>query len=204
LENFVRQIAVIIFDGAEELDFVGPWEVFTMLGQAVEGSCRVFTVSETGEEVRCAKGLRVGADYSFADCPAPDIYLVPGGQGTRRESENRAMLDFLMRITPAAELATSVCTGSFVLEAAGLLAGKRATTHWASIDHLKTKAGVTVVEHERFVDEGKVITASGVSAGIDMALHVVGRLWDPATARKVQKYMEYYPDPPWAETEARP
>lgn len=194
-----RAIAIVLFEGAEELDFVGPWEVFTMLGQVEAGSCSVFTVSEHGGEVRCAKGLRVIAEHSFADCPPADLILVPGGQGTRREVDNRAMIEFVRRMDEKTEVTTSVCTGSFVLEAAGLLAGKRATTHWGSIERLKARGTVEVLEDTRFVDEGRIVTSSGVSAGIDMALYLVGRLWSPVIARRVQKAMEYFPEPPYAD-----
>jgi transcriptional regulator GlxA family with amidase domain len=196
-----RNIAIVIFNGAEELDYVGPWEVFTMLKYAEEDSVNVFTVSQEGGVVTSAKGLRVLADHSFLNCPRPDILLVPGGMGTRIESENPVLLQFARTAAENAELVTSVCTGAFVLAAAGLLEGKRATTHWASIESLRnrTEGKTTVVDNERFVDEGRVITAAGVSAGIDMALHIVGRLWSPETARTVQKYMEYYPEPPYAE-----
>jgi transcriptional regulator GlxA family with amidase domain len=196
-----RNVAVVLFDGAEELDYVGPWEVFTMLRFAEKDAVNVYTVSERGGTVTSAKGLRVVADHSFVDCPDADIVVVPGGMGTRAESSNPVMLEFIKAAAREAELMTSVCTGAFVLGAAGLLDGKRATTHWASIKDLgeRTAGNTTVVDNERFVDEGAVITAAGVSAGIDMALHIVGRLWTPETARQVQKYMEYYPEPPWAE-----
>jgi transcriptional regulator GlxA family with amidase domain len=193
-----RNVAFVLFDGAEELDWVGPWEVFTMLAQAEEGSVRCFTVSEAGDTVTCAKGLRILPDYAFATCPAPSIVVVPGGFGTIRESGNPAMLDFVRGAAAAAELTTSVCTGAFVLARAGLLTGKRATTHFGSMHHLRAIEGIEAVE-ERWVDEGTVITAAGVSAGIDMALHVVGRLWSPATAARVQKWMQYYPSPPHPE-----
>jgi transcriptional regulator GlxA family with amidase domain len=195
----VRSIAIVLFDDAEELDFVGPWEVFTMLRHVVEEPPRVFTVSETGEAVQCAKGMRVMADHSFANCPQADLVLVPGGMGTRKEDKNPAMLEFVRRMAGEAEVMTSVCTGSFVLAAAGLLEGKRATTHWGSIRRLRELDGITVVDAARYVDEGHVVTASGVSAGIDMALYLVGRLWDPKTARAVQKAMEYFPEPPYAD-----
>ena len=196
-----RNIAIVLFNGAEELDYVGPWEVFTMLRYAEADSVNVYTVSQDGGEVTSAKGLRVLADHSFVNSPPADIVLVPGGMGTRAESENPIMLDFVKDAANNAELVTSVCTGAFVLAAAGLLEGKRATTHWASIESLRerTTGRTTVVDNERFVDEGQVITAAGVSAGIDMALHIVGRLWTPDVARTVQKYMEYYPEPPYAE-----
>lgn len=195
----MRNIAIVLFDDAEELDWAGPWEVFTMLRAIVEDSVNVYTVSERGGEVRCAKGLRVLADHSFATCPAADVVVIPGGQGTRREVSNPAMLDFVKRADAATEVTTSVCTGSFVLQAAGLLDGKRATTHWGSIERLRALPGVQVVDGARYVDEGHVVTASGVSAGIDMSLYLVGRLWSPQTARDVQKAMEYYPQPPYAE-----
>jgi transcriptional regulator GlxA family with amidase domain len=192
-----RNIAIVLFENAEELDFVGPWEVFTMLSQVERDSCSVYTVSENGGEVRCAKGMRVLADHSFQTSPLPHILVIPGGHGTRREIENEAMLSWVKQAAASAEISTSVCTGSFILHAAGLLEGRRATTHWASLDYLRGR-GVDIVE-ERFVDEGNIITAAGVSAGIDMALHVVGRLWSPPIARKVQKAIEYFPEPPYAD-----
>lgn len=195
----VRSIAFVLFDGAEELDFVGPWEVFTMLGQLQEGSCKAFFVSERGGEVNCAKGMRVLTDHSFESCPPADIIVIPGGQGTRAEAKNPAMIAFMQRLDRASEVTTSVCTGSFVLAAAGILAGKRATTYWGSIERMKALGTVDVVDDARFVDEGRVVTAAGVSAGIDMALHLVGRLWGPPTARMVQKAIEYFPDPPYAD-----
>lgn len=193
-----RAIAIIVFPDAEELDFIGPWEVFTMLRALEPESCTVFTVSEQGGEVRCAKGLRIVTDYSIADAPKPDLILVPGGMGTRREVDNPAMVEYIRRTGSEAEIATSVCTGSFLLERAGLLKGKRGTTHWGSMDRLRDLGTVEVVE-ERWVDEGRVVTSSGVSAGIDMSLYLVGRLWGPETARKVQKAMEYFPAPPYAD-----
>ena len=196
-----RSIAIVLFDAAEELDFVGPWEVLTYTAKMNPNTCRVFTVSQHGGEVRCAKGMRVIADHSFADCPAPDIILVPGGQGTRTEVDNTAMVEFLCRTGQGCELVTSVCTGAFLLERAGFLRGKRAVTHWASMDRLRALGTVKVVE-ERFVDEGCVITAAGVSAGIDMALHLVGRLWGVDLARQVQKAIEYFPEPPFAIADA--
>ncbi len=193
-----RSIAFILFDDAEELDFVGPWEVLTYTGKLQDGTCTAFTVSQDGGDVRCAKGLRVIADYSFADCPPADMILVPGGMGTRSEVDNPRMIEFLRSMGARCELVTSVCTGAFLLERAGFLTGKRAVTHWASMDRFRALGTVEVVQ-ERYVDEGNVITAAGVSAGIDMALHLVGRLWSPELARRVQKGIEYFPAPPYAE-----
>lgn len=197
-----RTIGVVVFEGAEELDFVGPWEVFTMLQKVEPETCEAFLVSERGREVRCAKGMRVLADYSFADAPQADVIVIPGGQGTRTEDKNPVILEFLRKQAKQAELMTSVCTGAFLLQAIGLLEGKKATTHWGSIERLGER-GVEVVEFTRFVDEGAVITAAGVSAGIDMSLHIVGRLWSPELARKVQKAMEYFPEPPYGDVPIR-
>ncbi len=192
-----RHIAIVLFEGAEELDWAGPWEVFTMLAQVEEGSCTVGTVSEHGGEVRCAKGLRVMAEHAFAACPMADVLVIPGGQGTRVQDKNPAMLDFVRRMDKGTEVTSSVCTGAFVLESAGLLTGKRATTHWGSIERLRERGTVEVVEGMRFVDEGHIVTAAGVSAGIDMSLYLVGRLWSPEVARRVQRAMEYFPEPPY-------
>jgi transcriptional regulator GlxA family with amidase domain len=199
-----RSMAIVLFEGVEELDFVGPWEIFAYARQLDPASCDVFTVSEGGGQVRCAKGLRVLADHSFATAPRADVILVPGGQGTRTEVDNPRLIEYGRRAAAAAELATSVCTGAFLLERAGLLSGKRATTHWRSLDRLRALGGVEVAAGERFVDQGAVITSAGVSAGIDMALYLVGRLWGPALARRVQKGVEYFPDPPYQDVPIPP
>lgn len=193
-----RSIAIVIFPDVEELDFVGPWEIFSYLRDLEPETCTVFTVSQHGGEVRCRKGLRVIADHSFETAPQPDIVLVPGGMGTRVEVDNRVLIDYLARVGEKTELTTSVCTGAFLLEKAGLLAGRPATTHWASLDRMRA-LGTVDVREERFVDSGTVVTSAGISAGIDMALYLVGRLWGPETARRVQKGVEYFPDPPYGD-----
>lgn len=192
-----RNVAFILFPGAEELDFAGPWEVYTMTNAIVPEAVRAYIVSEVGGTVTCAKGMRVEADYSFATAPKADVIVVPGGLATRREVDNPAIIEFIRGQDAASELTTSVCTGALLLERAGLLAGLKATTHWLAIDELKAKAGVEVLENTRWVDNGRVITSSGVSAGIDAALYAVGRLWGEDTARKVQRAMEYNPSPPY-------
>src|SRR5438093_4360920 len=194
-----KTVAIVIFPEVEELDFVGPWEIFTRVRRLEPALCEVFTVAPDGGEVRCANGLRVIADHSFASAPPADLVLVPGGAGTRAQVENPAMLEYIRRADAAAAITTSVCTGSFLLERAGVLTGKRATTHWRSLEQLRALGTVRVAEGERWVDEGRIVTSAGVSAGIDMALHLVGRLWDPALARRVQKAVEYLPDPPYGE-----
>jgi transcriptional regulator GlxA family with amidase domain len=193
-----RTVEIVLFPGTEELDFVGPWEIFSYLRRLYPDTCTVFTAAEHGGEIRCAKGLRVTADHSFDTAPQAHIVVVPGGAGTRAEVDNPSMIDYLRRTAGAAEVVASVCTGAFLLERAGLLAGKRATTHWASLDRLRALNTVEVVE-ARWVDTGKVITAAGVSAGIDMSLYLIGRLWGEDIARRVQKGVEYFPEPPYGD-----
>ena len=195
-----RKVAFVLFNGAEELDFVGPWEAFTMLAQLEPGSVECYFVSEHGGEVKCAKGMRVLADYSYENAPRPDIFVVPGGFATRQEKDNPATIAWVQQAAKNAEVSTSVCTGSYILQRAGLLAGKRATTHWAAMKEFDGLGDdFTAVTEARWVDEGNVITSAGVSAGIDMSLHLIGRLWSPETARKVQMAMEYFPAPPYAD-----
>jgi transcriptional regulator GlxA family with amidase domain len=193
-----RAVGILIFPGVEELDFVGPWEIFSFLGHLEPAAGSVFTVSEEGGEVRCAKGLRVIADHSFRTAPGVDVLIVPGGVGTRTEVENGQLIDFIRRCGESAEVVASVCTGTFLLERAGLLAGRQASTHWRSLDRLRALGTVEVVE-ARWVDEGRVVTAAGVSAGIDMSLYLVGRLWSPELARRVQHGVEYFPAPPYGD-----
>ena len=185
---------ILVFDDVEELDFVGPLEV---LGMACRDGDRVVTVAEHAEPVRGRKGLRVLADHTLDDAPALDVLVVPGGQGTRREVDNQDLISWIARVAAACTWTTSVCTGAFLLHAAGLLEGRRATTHWGSIDRLRTLDDVIAVDDMRFVRDGDVVTAAGVSAGIDMALWLVGQLYDPAHARGTQRAMEYDPAPPY-------
>lgn len=190
-------IGIVAFDDAEELDFVGPWEVFTMAAQA-NGTDRVLLLAEHARPVRCAKGLRVVPDASLAEAPPLDVVLVPGGIGTREAMESEALLAWLRDVGARCRWVTSVCTGALVLHRAGFLAGRRATTHWSMLEALRDMGDVTVLEGRRYVRDGNVVTAAGVSAGIDMALWLVGELHGPDFARGVQRFMEYDPAPPYA------
>ncbi len=191
-------IGLLLFDGAEELDFVGPWEVFTMAAMLVS-DVRVVTIAERGDPVRCAKGMRVLPDHTLADAPALDLVLVPGGQGTRREVDNPVLIDWLRRTAPGLSWVTSVCTGALLLCEAGLARGRRVTTHWAFIEDLRKRyPDVEVLEHVRYVRDDRLCTAAGVSAGIDLALWLTGQIWGVDTARKTQRNMEYDPAPPYA------
>jgi transcriptional regulator GlxA family with amidase domain len=188
---------ILIFDEAEELDVVGPWEVFTAAAMFNEGD-RVLSIAEESRPVKCAKGLRVLPDHAFADAPPLDVVLVPGGRGTRREVENPVLIDWLREVGRRCAWVTSVCTGALLLHGAGLAKGRRVTTHWSFIEALRQRGQVTVLERTRYVRDGNVVTAAGVSAGIDMALWLVGQLHGVECARTVQRQIEYDPAPPYA------
>jgi transcriptional regulator GlxA family with amidase domain len=189
-----RTVGIVLFPDVEELDFVGPLEALGAMA-FIDRGWQVATIAETGGSVRARHGLSVNVDHSFADAPPLDVLLVPGGQGTRQEMNNPRMIDFVREAGANAQYVTSVCTGAFILHRAGFLSGRRATTHWGSLERLRGLGDVEVVE-ERFVQDGNVITAAGVSAGIDMALYLASLLTDRQTAQNVQKLMEYYPQPP--------
>ncbi len=186
----------MLYGDAEELDWAGPYEVFGMaaLGQDMD----VFTVAESLEPVRCANGLRVLPDHSFDSAPSLDVLLVPGGQGSRSEMKNPALLEWLAKVSTDCSWVTSVCTGAAILCAAGLAKNRRVTTHWGYIAQLREDAhDWEVVEDIRYVRDGNLVTAAGVSAGIDMSLWLVGQLFDPQHARNTQRMMEYDPMPPY-------
>ncbi|GAA3641324.1 DJ-1/PfpI family protein [Kineosporia mesophila] len=193
-----KTIGIVLFDGVEELDAVGPWEVLAYWTQNhPDDGYRVLTLSPDGEVVTCAKNLRITPDHSFASAPALDVVLHPGGQGTRRLLRQAQHLDWVREQAAHAELMTSVCTGSLVYAAAGLLANRPATTHWGSLDLLaELDPTIRVDEKARFVDDVTVVTSAGVSAGIDMALHLVSRLSFPDRARDVRRGIQYDPEPP--------
>lgn len=198
------KLGILIFNDAEELDFVGPWEVFTVANQVAEHEgtelpFSPFLIAETMDPVRCRKGMRILPDTTTAECGALDILLVPGGQGTRREVENKPLLAWIAKIAADCRWVTSVCTGALLLVAAGPAKGKRVTTHWGFIETLRgRKEAAEVLSHVRYVRDGNVVTAAGVSAGIDMALWLTGALHGADFARKVQRVMEYDPAPPYA------
>lgn len=193
-----RNIGIVLFDDVEELDAVGPWEVLAFWTRSFpEDGWSVSCLSRTGAAVRCAKGLLVGADHAFADAPPLDVLLHPGGRGTRPQLHDDEHLDWVRAQRAAVPLMTSVCTGSLVYAAAGLLRGRPATTHWGSLDLLaELDPSIEVRPDDRFVDDGDVITSSGVSAGIDMALHLVARLAGVDRAREVRRGIQYDPQPP--------
>jgi transcriptional regulator GlxA family with amidase domain len=198
------RLGILIFDDAEELDFVGPWEVFTMANEVairekIETPFDPIMIAQSAVPVRCRKGMIVMPHATTTDCGKLDIILVPGGQGTRREASNAALLEWIAKTAAGCQWVTSVCTGALLLAAAGPAKGKRVTTHWGFVEQLRARGEVAeVLENVRYVRDGNVVTAAGVSAGIDMALWLVGQIRTPDFARNVQRAMEYDPAPPYS------
>jgi cyclohexyl-isocyanide hydratase len=184
-------VGFLLFPEVMQLDMTGPHEVFSHAPD-----CRVLTVwRDATAPVRASSGLRLTPDVTFGDCPALDVICVPGGAGTTPLLEDAEALAFLRRQADGARVVSSVCTGSLVLGAAGLLRGRRAACHWMSRDLLAAFGAVP--DPARVVEDGPVITGGGVTAGIDFALTVVARLYDETTARRIQLAIEYAPAPPF-------
>jgi transcriptional regulator GlxA family with amidase domain len=200
-----KRVGVLLFENVELLDFAGPVEVlWAARTRASDGQWvpffEVLLIAEHPGPVRTAQGVEVNVPMSIAACPSLDMILVPGGWGTRAQMKNERLLAWLRERATVAELTTSVCTGALVLGAAGLLDGRRATTHWESVELLrKSFAQVNVVRDEHVVADGPVLTSAGVSAGIDLALLVVRHYLGEATARSVARTIEY----PYPESNAR-
>ena len=194
---------LVLFPDVEELDFVGPWEVFatSSMVKSLGGGepDTVVGISQFSGPVRCAKGMRVVPDHTLSDHPDLDVVLVPGGQGARREKDNRELMGWLANVSSGCRWVASVCTGALLLHEAGPGKGRRLTTHWAFEEGLAARGNVEVVSGARWVQDGNVVSSQGVSAGIDMALWLVGQLESPGHARTVQRYMQYDPDPPYQE-----
>ena len=200
----MKTIGIFIFNDAEELDFVGPYEVFTMINTILQyrgkpDAVKVMLISEDGKDVTGKKGMRVGAHAAMVDIETLDVLVIPGGQGSRVEIENEALIKWVKMISKSCEWITSVCTGSFILAKAGLTKGKKLTTHWGAFEEFKNQGlQGELVPEVRYVRDGNIVTSAGVSAGIDMALWLTGQMFSPAFARAVQRGMQYDPAPPYA------
>lgn len=188
-----RHVAILVFDEVEVLDFAGPFEVFAVADE-LHGSAafHTFALALKPGTVRARNGLKIVPDFTLENCPAPHVIVVPGGAGTRPLLQMPALHEWLRVKARAAECVMSVCTGALVLARAGLLEGLRATTHRENLDELRQLAPHTEVDGAaRFVDNGKILTSAGISAGIDCSLHVVERLLGAAAADTTARYMEY-------------
>jgi transcriptional regulator GlxA family with amidase domain len=193
-----RHIGLLLFDGVEELDAVGPWEVLAYWTQEhPEDGWSVSCLSAGGADVIGAKNLVLGAHHALDEAPALHVLIHPGGFGTGRLLRDPAHLDWVRAQRVSVALMASVCTGSLVYAAAGMLTCRRATTHWASLNLLSELDPTIITDVDaRFVDDGDIVTSAGVSAGIDMALHLVARFAGTARAQAVRRGIQYDPRPP--------
>jgi len=197
-----KRVGIVVFNDIEVLDFCGPFEVFSAARIDEEkrreepSPFEVFLVAEKAAPVTTTGGMTVVPRYSFADCPALDVLVVPGGWGTRKELSNPMMLDWLRARAAEVETLTSVCTGSMLLGFAGLLDGHHATTHWRALDWMRESFPSVAVDFDKHVvEDGRLVTSAGISAGIDMALKVVARYFGEEIARTTARHMEYpYPE----------
>jgi transcriptional regulator GlxA family with amidase domain len=191
--NARKNVAIFIHEGVELLDFAGPGEVFSAAGR--NGEFNVYTVAASSQPALSQGFVMIKPEYTIANCPPPDIIILPGGR-TDVPLGNQEVIEWIKKSSKRAEIIMSVCTGAFLLAKAGLLDGLEATTHWNSIESLKESAPRAAVrENVRFADNGHIITAAGVSAGIDASLHVVDRLLGREAATRTARYMEYKWEP---------
>ena len=193
-----KTVGIFIFNDIEVLDFCGPFEVLSVT--RVDESKRADTTSpfdvkliaQTKEPITTTGKMKVIPDYDFESCPKLDILIVPGGMGTRKLMYEKDVLDFVLKKAKEVELLTSVCTGSLILANAKLLDGVESTTHWKSLERMENEfKNVKVCKDKHFVEDGNIITSAGISAGIDMALHIVKRYFGGEVAKATAKHMEY-------------
>lgn len=194
-----RNVAIIVYQGVELLDFAGPGEVFSSAGN---GAFSVYTVATSGDPVVSQGFVKIVPDYSIDTSPKPDIVVIPGGNA-RMVYDDQRMMSWIKRAAGEAELTMSVCNGAIALAKTGLLDGLKATTHWGAVDRLRQFSKITVLPNERFVDNGRILSTQGVSAGIDGALHVVQRLLGDEAAWSDAHYMMYRWEPAGLSKEAR-
>jgi putative intracellular protease/amidase len=188
----MTQIAIVVYPGYTALDFIGPYEVLRNLPDAEVR----FLWHEPGPITADSGVLLIGATHSFDETPSPDVILIPGGMSTMEHARDEKLLDWVRRAHQTASWTASVCSGSVILAAAGLLDGKRATSHWLALPVLKT-LGADPVGDERIVHEGDIVTSAGVSAGIDLAMWLAGQIAGEGRAKTIQLAIEYDPQPPF-------
>lgn len=186
------QIAIVLYPGFTALDFIGPYEVLHYLDDAEVR----FVWHEAGPISADSGVLLIGATHSFDETPSPEIIIVPGGMTSFEHARDQKLLQWIRKAHETSKWTTSVCSGSVIMAAAGILHGKQATSHWSVLSALKP-FGVTPVGDQRMVHQGKIVTAAGVSAGLDMALWLVGQIDGERTARAIQLAIEYDPQPPY-------
>jgi transcriptional regulator GlxA family with amidase domain len=194
------KIAFLVYDGVAELDFVGPKDVFFASNWLAKRDDKLYLVAPSKDPVTCLGGLRVLPDYDFASAPLPDLLVVPGTAEPTPQIDNVELLAWVDKASRNSAWTTSVCTGAAILLAAGPAKGRRITSHSIAIEPLRARNEATVLDHVRYVADGQLVTSAGVSAGIDMALWLIGQLHGADHARAVQQVLEYYPEPPYGHT----
>jgi transcriptional regulator GlxA family with amidase domain len=189
----MENVGIFLFNDIELLDFAGPYEVFSVTSELNDHKLfRVFSLTGDGREIKSVNGLKVVPDYGFANHPPIDILVIPGGVGTRAEVTKRSVLDWVAGVHQGAKITMTVCSGARLPAALGLLDGLETVTHHTVFDSLKKLAPGTIINADkRFVDNGKIMTSGGISAGIDLSLHIVRKLCGEDIANKTIKYMEY-------------
>lgn len=189
----MKNVGIYLFNKVELLDFAGPYEVFSATSQ-LNGSelFKVFTISEDGGAIKSINGLIVIPDYSFDNHPKVDILVIPGGEGTKKEIKKKNVMEWISETYESADTMATVCSGARIPAVLGLLDGLEATTHHLVIDDIKKLAPKVTIDHtKRFIDNGKIMTSGGISAGIDLALHIVKKLYGEEIVQKTIDYMEY-------------
>jgi transcriptional regulator GlxA family with amidase domain len=187
-----RNVAIMIFDDVEVLDFCGPFEVFNVANHFSDTFFNVYLIAPEQRTILARNGLKVIPDYDLIRAPAPDILLIPGGRGTRPLLHNQAVIDYIQQQAGRVERLLSVCTGAYLLAKADLLNGLQATTHHTGFELLAQLApAATLVRDVKYVDNGRIVLSGGISAGINMSLYIVGQLLDGAVAQGTADYMEY-------------
>lgn len=189
----MRNVGIYLFNKVELLDFAGPYEVFSTAAELNDRKqFRVFTISEDGGAIKSVNGLIVIPDYSFDNHPKVDILIIPGGEGTKAEIKKKRVMEWIDKTQASAEIMATVCSGARIPAVLGLLDGLEATTHHSVIEDVKKLAPKVTIDHtKRFIDNGKIMTSGGISAGIDLSLHIVKKLCGEETANKTMEYMEY-------------
>ncbi len=190
---YLLKVGIFLFNEVEVLDFAGPFEVFSLASIDSEKLCKVITIGETGEIISARNGLKVLPQANFKEAPVLDILIIPGGYGAEEiEIKNEKVIDWIREQKNHIKILASVCTGAFLLAEAGILDRKKATTHWMDIERLTREyPKIEVINHSKFVDEGEIITAGGISAGINMSFHIIQRLFGEDVAKATAKRMEY-------------
>lgn len=189
----MKNVGILIFDNIELLDFAGPFEVFSVTNQLNDYKlCNTFTFSETGVPIKSVNGLHVIPDYSIHTCPDIDILIIPGGGGTKKLIENKELLSWINDKYQKSEITFSICSGARLLAKLGLLDNLEFTTHHEVFEDVQKIAPKAIlVKAKRFIDNGKLMTSAGISAGIDLSLHVIEKLYGKTTVTRTIKYMEY-------------